>query len=389
MQIPNAPGESGLAASCNAPPKPPIDKVPLVSILIPAYNAEEWIADTIRSAVAQTWPHKEIIVVDDGSKDRTLAIAREFEETGVIVVSQKNQGASAARNKAFSLSRGGYIQWLDADDLLDPEKIARQMELVKHGVGKMTILSSAWGYFMYRPRRAQFIPTALWCDLSPVEWLLRKMGQNLYMQTACWLVSRELTEAAGPWDTRLLTDDDGEYFCRVLLASDGVRFVQDAKVYYRAFQFNSLSHIERFPKRIEAQWLSMQLHMKYLRLLEDSPRVHRVCVEYMRCSLIYFYPERPDIVAQAEKMAMEFERQLGVPTLSWKYSWVEKLFGWSPAKLVQRLSRVLRWSIEKRWDQVLYLVESRQRAAVQHQPGGRSQINGSASQLSVKEPDVF
>ena len=67
---------------------------------------------------------------------------------------------------------------------------------------------------MYRYYKAEFISTALWCDLPPVEWLLRKMGQNSYMQTATWLVSRELTELAGMWNTELLGDDDGEYFCR-------------------------------------------------------------------------------------------------------------------------------------------------------------------------------
>src|SRR5580658_7551096 len=103
---------------------------PLVSILIPAYNSEEWITQTIRSALAQTWPRKEIIVVDDGSKDATVAIARQFEPLGVLVHAQKNQGASAARNKAFSLSHGAYIQWLDADDLLALDKITRQMEPV-------------------------------------------------------------------------------------------------------------------------------------------------------------------------------------------------------------------------------------------------------------------
>jgi len=59
------------------------------------------------------------------------------------------------------------------------------------------------------------------------------MGQHFWMQTATWLVSRELTEAAGPWDTRLLSDDDGEYFCRVILASDGIRFVPGARVFQR------------------------------------------------------------------------------------------------------------------------------------------------------------
>src|SRR5947208_10643307 len=98
---------------------------PLVSILIPAYNAEAWIADTIQSALAQTWPRKEIVVVDDGSRDATFAVARRFASSEVKVVTQPNSGAATARNKAFALSRGDFIQWLDADDLLAPDKLAR------------------------------------------------------------------------------------------------------------------------------------------------------------------------------------------------------------------------------------------------------------------------
>src|SRR5271163_1100029 len=98
---------------------------PLVSILIPAYNAEAWISDTLRSATAQTWVRKEIIVVDDGSKDQTLAAARQFESEQLKVVTQKNQGASATRNNAFAMSKGDYVQWLDADDLMADRKSTR------------------------------------------------------------------------------------------------------------------------------------------------------------------------------------------------------------------------------------------------------------------------
>src|SRR5271154_3546532 len=101
---------------------------PLVSILIPAYNAETWISDSLRSAIAQTWERKEIIVVDDGSTDQTLTVARQFESDQLKVVTQKNQGAAATRNSAFSLCRGDYIQYLDADDLMAPDKIVRQMD---------------------------------------------------------------------------------------------------------------------------------------------------------------------------------------------------------------------------------------------------------------------
>src|SRR6266496_2716625 len=161
----------------------------LVSILIPAYNAEPWIAETLRSAVGQTWPNKEIIVVDDGSTDQTLSIVRRFASKTVSVVTQENQGVCAARNKAFQLCQGDYIQWLDADDLLAPDKIAKQMEAAEECQSKRTLFSSAWGYFIFRPHKAQFVPTPLWCDLTPLEWLQRRLGTNLHMNPATWLVS--------------------------------------------------------------------------------------------------------------------------------------------------------------------------------------------------------
>src|SRR5437879_3225742 len=116
---------------------------PLVSILIPAFNAQEWIAATIKSAMEQTWPRKEIIVVDDGSRDQTLSIARQFASTEIFVVTQANMGPSAARNRALAICQGDYIQWLDADDLMAPDKITKQMEAINDGAGKRMLLSSA------------------------------------------------------------------------------------------------------------------------------------------------------------------------------------------------------------------------------------------------------
>ena len=331
----------------------------LVSILVPAYNAEQWIGDTLRSAVGQSWPHKEIIVVDDGSKDQTLAVARQFESSSVRVVRQENQGAAAARNTAFSLSQGDYIQWLDADDLLAPDKIARQMDRSDDDRASRALLSSAFGQFMYRYRRTEFIPTALWCDLSPVEWLTRKMGQNLYMQTSTWLASRALTEAAGPWNTNLLGDDDGEYFCRVLMQSNEVRFVPEAKVYYRMSGSGSLSYIGRSDRKMDAQWHSMRLHVEYLRSLEDNERTRAACVQFLQNWLASFYPQRQDIIKQAEELARELGGKLRMPRLSWKYAWMESLFGWPLAHRMQVLLQAARWSLARHWDRTLFRVESR------------------------------
>ncbi len=332
---------------------------PLVSILIPAFNAEAWIADTIESALGQTWPRTEIIVVDDGSTDQTLAVARKFSAKGVIVVSQSNQGAAATRNRAYSLCQGDYIQWLDADDLLNPEKIESQMKVALRDSNRRTLYSSGWAYFMYRPHKARFTPTALWNDLSPIEWMTRKLELNLHMQTATWLVSRELTEAAGPWNTQLLGDDDGEYFARVLMASQQVRFVPESKVYYRISPASRLSYIGRNHKKMEAQLASMELNIRYIRSLEDSPRVRAACVHYLQIWQYEFYPERLDLVERARQLAVSLGGELPVPRLSWKYAWMQKLFGWAVAKLAQVYYNQCKSWAERTWDRTMFQLEGR------------------------------
>jgi glycosyltransferase involved in cell wall biosynthesis len=333
---------------------------PLVSILIPAYNAEEWIADTLRSAISQTWSRKEIIVVDDGSKDQTATAASRFASDEVRVVTVKNQGAAAARNHALQLSQGDYIQWLDADDLLAPDKVELQLAALGETGSKRTLLSSPWAYFNYRPQRARFIPNSLWQDLTPVEWLLRKMDENLHMQTATWLTSRELAEAAGPWDTRLISDDDGEYFCRVLMASEGTRFVPGARVFYRVTSSSRWSYIGTSDVKKYAMFLSMRLHIQYLRSLEESERVRKACLTYMQTWFHSFYPERPDLVAELQSMAAELTGRLDPPRLRWKYAWMQPIFGRRAAKHAQMMLPQWKASMLRSWDKAMYRLENRE-----------------------------
>lgn len=333
---------------------------PLVSILVPAHNSEAWIGDTIRSALAQTWERKEIIVVDDGSRDGTAEVARRFASKDVAVVSTSNQGAAAARNHAFRLSQGDYIQWLDADDLLASDKIERQLTAVGEAEDKKILLSSPWAYFNYRLDRARFVPNSLWHDLSPTEWLLNKMAENLHMQTATWLTSRELSEAAGPWDERLVSDDDGEYFCRVLRVSKGTRFVREARVFYRITPSGSrVSYIGRSNQKKDAMFLSIKLHIHCLRSFEESERVRRACLVYMQNWLDHFYPERPDIVEGLQDLAGQLHGHLEAPRLRGKYAWMEPMFGYKAAKRVQMVLPDLKASFIRRWDKVMYRLEAR------------------------------
>jgi glycosyltransferase involved in cell wall biosynthesis len=332
---------------------------PLVSILIPARNAQQWIADTIESALSQTWTKKEIVVVDDGSTDQTFQIAKRFASKTVRVVTQANQGAAAARNTAFSMCQGDYIQWLDADDLLDPDKVDFQVRRLDDCPTKRTLLSGAWAYFIYRKQKARFSPTLLWCDLTPLEWLVRKMGNNLHMQTDNWLVSRALSEAAGPWDTRLWRDNDGEYFCRVILACDAIHFVPDAKSYYRVAGFKSVSYIGGSNKKLESLFLSLKLHIGYLRSMEDSERTRSACIKYIRTWLPEFYPYRLDIARELKEITAQLGGQLKEPRLSWKYNWIVRLFGWGVGRRTQLIMRKMKASLIIAWDKAMFQLKSR------------------------------
>lgn len=331
---------------------------PLVSILIPAYNAQEWLAETISCAVNQTWPRKEIILIDDGSTDRTAEIARSFVPK-IALVSTENRGLSAALNLALRLCRGDYIQELDADDLMLPDKIERQLAALREGDSKRILLSSPWAPFYYRTRHARFISTSLCQDLSPVEWMLRKMSENLHMQNATWLVSRELADAAGPWDEALHYDQDGEYFARVLFASEGTRFVPDTGIFYRMTATNRISYIGNSVKKKVSLLRSMKLHIRYLRSVEDSERVRRSCLAYLQTWFGVFYPEQEKLVAELQAIAAELQGRLNEPSLMWKYAWMKPLFGWEGAKWAQSTLPHVKAACLRNWDKAIYKFQER------------------------------
>lgn len=309
--------------------------VPLVSILIPAYNAERWVRSAIVSALNQTWRRKEVIVVDDGSTDNTVAVAREYESPGVKVVSQRHSGASAARNRALALAQGDYVQWLDADDVLAHDKIERQLTCPEIREDPWSLGSSAWGYFYRDPSQAILNPTELWSSLAPGEWLYRKCDRNLWMAVETWLVSRRLCAAAGMWNEELLMDDDGEYFCRVLRKANKVHFVPDSLVCVRRGIATSLSSSSTLSRRkLESIMKSLHCHIDCMLALEDSERTKAAGVKMLQRWLIYFYPEHPDLVDEAKRAAASLGGRLIDPELASYYRVLRKLAGFKVAKRI-------------------------------------------------------
>ena len=325
----------------------------LVSILIPAYNAEKWIGETIRSAVNQTWANKEIIIVDDGSDDDTLNLARGFESKMVKVVAQRNMGASSARNTALKLAQGNYIQFLDADDLLAPDKISQQLKQKDHGPDSLTLLSAAWGRFLSCPVRAKFKPDSLWQDLDPIEWILRKFIDNKFMMNAAWLVSRRLAELAGPWDERLSMDDDGEYACRLVARSQAVKFVPEAKCYYRVGNLGSLSWM-RSNKALSSLFLSISLSIDYLRCLEDSGRTRLACLKYLNDNFELFYPESAQLINNCYDLALNLGGELALPVERFRFAVLQNILGRKNAKKGRQTYNQSKIFALKIWEKLLH-----------------------------------
>jgi hypothetical protein len=145
----------------------------------------------------------------------------------------------------------------------------------------------------------------------------------------------------------------------VIRASQEVRFVPEAKVFYRITGSSRLSHIGRSDKKMNAQFLGMKMQINYLRAMEDNERVRAACVNYLRTWLIHFYPNRPDIVAEAQALANELGGELGVPRLSWKYAWIRRLFGWGAARQAQLRYNHFKSELLRAWDKTMFRLEHR------------------------------
>jgi glycosyltransferase involved in cell wall biosynthesis len=309
---------------------------PLVSILIPAYNSQKWIVDTIQSALAQTWPRKEVIIVDDGSTDGTVNIIRQYESSMLKLIQQENGGACRARNRAYRECQGDYIQWLDADDLLHPHKIERQMIIAEKEATPKVMFASAWGRFYYRPRKAIFRPTPLWRDLDAVEWLILRLSNPWMMQTSSWLVSRWLTNQAGPWDERLKRNQDGEYSCRIISRSDFVRFVSESRVYYRMTNPTRVSKL-RSRQALESICLSKDLETRHLLARENSERTRRACINRLNYGVSVLYAEAPDLADILRRRIEELGGEIVPINISRKYVLARRILGERNARYLKNV----------------------------------------------------
>jgi glycosyltransferase involved in cell wall biosynthesis len=307
---------------------------PLVSVLIPCYNAERWIGATIESVLQQTWTNIQLVVVNDGSTDRSEAVLREFADPRLTVVSQSNRGQTAALNRCLGEAKGAFIQYLDADDILDRQKIERQMRrLIQAGD---CIATSEWARFYDGIENARFEPDENWRDMDPVDWLVsawRDGGGMLF--PAQWLIPRAIVERAGPWREDLTLNNDAEYFARAVLASKRVLFCEGARAYYRSGIALSLSRL-----RSKSGWISQQKVLEacqtYLLAREDSDRTRRAASLLWQRFAHASYPFDRAIANDAERRAFALHSVRLQPGGGPAFRFLIRFVGWKAGRVLQQ-----------------------------------------------------
>jgi glycosyltransferase involved in cell wall biosynthesis len=305
--------------------------IPCVSVLIPCYNAEKFIGETLESIQRQTWHRLELIVVDDGSQDDSTLVIEKFSK--VRLIRQANFGAGAARNRAYKAATGEFIQFIDADDLIDCNKIERQMTRLADN--PMCVASSAWGRFYNSSRETRFDPEPVWCDLRPLDWLALSRADGLGMLLpALWLIPRSIVDAAGPWDESLTLGDDGEYFTRIILASEQVLFCPGARAYYRSGVAGSLGGCKS-----RTAWASQfkVIEMCEGRVLarESSERMRRAFALSWQHLAHGAYPYDPELAERAFAHARALHPISIMPGGGLRFRWLSRVIGWRAARRLQ------------------------------------------------------
>lgn len=187
---------------------------PTISVVIPCFNGATFLSDAIASALVQTYPPIEVLVVDDGSTDCSADLAEAFGPP-VRVVRQPNQGESVARNRAFAEARGDWLAFLDADDLWDPCKLERQIGFVEESV---VCIHTA--YYEFGARRGLNDRSSI---PPPVRYSVSFMSWNPFVIPSSALVRRTVAARFPTW-TRF--GEDLPFFLD-LLSEGEFRLVRD------------------------------------------------------------------------------------------------------------------------------------------------------------------
>jgi glycosyltransferase involved in cell wall biosynthesis len=316
----------------------------LVSVIIPLYNSELYIAETIKSVLAQTWPNVEMIIVDDGSTDNSYAIAKTFEFENIKIFHQENKGASAARNKALQEANGEYIQYLDADDLISPNKIEEQIRVLQNKPGYLCTCPTV--FFLENEDHLTKTVVHSWMKQGsddPVDFLTKLYGGDIIdsnvggmVAVHSWLCPKNILNTVGPWNERLSMDDDGEYFCRVILASKGILYAKNVTSYYRQYVQHKSISATLTAKGYQSMLDAVDLKYQYLiRISDDKPLINKIFGSIYSQAGVATYPHFKQHSAYAVKRAKLLGNFLPQYKAGPVTNFLAKILGW---RLTRRIN---------------------------------------------------
>jgi glycosyltransferase involved in cell wall biosynthesis len=305
---------------------------PVVSVIIPAYNAHLYIGDTLESAVSQTFRSFEIIVVDDGSTDDTQSIAQNFCDRGVTVISQSNAGPAAARNRALSIARGEYVALLDADDLWEPDYLQTMVGFLNsHPEVSIAFSDSVFfGKSKFNGRRFQEV----YPPCTPITFA--KLAAQVSHVCVAATIRREIFDHIGLFDESLRAIDDFDFWLRALHAGCQIEPVPRVLVRYRR-------HVSALSFEGTANYSSgLQILAKW-RDREDLGEEERQAVEKTRQEFQYHLIVREalgNIYKRNFALARKQLRQAGERIPKWRFQAAR--IGLALAPAITRLA-VLAW----------------------------------------------
>jgi glycosyltransferase involved in cell wall biosynthesis len=311
---------------------------PLVSVIIPAYNSEKYISDTLHSIIAQTYQNIEIIVVDDASTDSTPQILETI-DAGIpmlVIKKEQNSGAAASRNTGYRHAKGSLIKFLDADDLINSEMIAQQVALVEN---ENCIISSQWGRFTNNDINTfKLSPEDCWQTIPSLEWICSSWKNAQPMTNpGIFLIPKNLIEKAGLWDENLSLLDDTEYFARTILTAEKVIFSGTSTLYYRS-GINGLSTINT-RKGIESAYTAAEKATDMLINKQNDGRTRLLCANLWQSFVYWIYPTQNDLTTKAEQKIKNY----GGSSLKFKsggYSKIlQSIVGWKLMKKIKLWAR--------------------------------------------------
>ena len=307
----------------------------LISICMPAYNAGDYILQSVGSIISQSYPNWELIIVNDGSTDQTARVLAGISDKRIKVYHQQNQGQCAAANRAFHLSGGALIKFMDADDLLSPDFLRAQAAALNNS--DEDIAYASWGRF-YHGDLSTFKPEtgAVRGEMPPFAWLMASMaGREVMLQCALWLIPRPLLDKAGLWNEELSLINDFEFFIRVLLNSKKLTYAESAVLYYRSGLPGSLSSGYSAKAAISA-FRSIDLGTGHLLRYSDAPKVKQAAADCFRRFTFTFYPDYPGLITQAEQRI----KDLGGSEIPFPAGGLTRVLaavlGWKAAKKIKK-----------------------------------------------------